>query len=138
MIKPTFVDTSALIALGNKIDTFHQQDIKIHDNLKKKNIHFLTTSAILLEFGNAFSRPPLKPVAITLINAIKTSEKWQCITIDDKLFNQGFNLYQKRQDKEWGMVDCTSIIVAQKLGILEVFSTDHHFEQAGLKILLKR
>lgn len=40
-------------------------------------------------------------------------------------------------DKDWGLVDCTSIIVAKNLGISEIFTTDHHFEQAGFQILLK-
>lgn len=92
---------------------------------------------MLLEFGNAFSRLSLKPVAITLIKAIKTSEKWQYINIDQEIFNQAFYLYEKRQDKEWGMVDCTSIVIAQKMGIEQIFSTDHHFQQAGFTILLR-
>jgi predicted nucleic acid-binding protein len=41
-------------------------------------------------------------------------------------------------DKDWGFVDCTSIVLAKFLGIKDVFSTDHHFEQAGFTILLKR
>ncbi len=41
-------------------------------------------------------------------------------------------------DKEWGFVDCTSILVAKDMGIKDVFSADHHFEQAGFNILLKR
>ena len=35
------------------------------------------------------------------------------------------------------MVDCTSIVVAKKMKIIEIFTTDHHFEQAGFTILLK-
>ena len=42
------------------------------------------------------------------------------------------------KDKEWGLVDCTSIIVARDMGITEIFTTDHHFEQAGFTILLKK
>jgi uncharacterized protein len=40
-MKPIFVDTSALIALGNKRDTFHLKAIKIEQELKQKQIHFL-------------------------------------------------------------------------------------------------
>ncbi|MGI0483308.1 type II toxin-antitoxin system VapC family toxin [Geminocystis sp. CENA526] len=138
MKKLIFVDTSALIALGNKKDSFHQQALEIHQYLNSSSVKFVTTSGVLLEFGNAFSRLSLKPVAITLIKAIKTSEKWQYIAIDEEIFNQAFNLYEKRLDKEWGMVDCTSIVIAQKMGIVEVFTTDHHFKQAGFTILLTK
>lgn len=138
MKKRIFVDTSALITLGNKKDSFHQQTLEIHQHLNTSNVKFVTSSGVLLEFGNTFSRLSLKPVAITLIKAIQNSEKWQYITIDEKVFNQAFNLYQKRQDKEWGMVDCTSIVIAQKMRIVEVFTTDHHFKQAGFTTLLTK
>ncbi len=74
-MKPIFVDTSALIALGNKRDTFHSSAVKIRDDLKKEKVNFVTTNAVLLEFGNAFSRISLKSTAISLIEAIKISKK---------------------------------------------------------------
>ena len=135
-MKSIFVDTSALIALGNKRDTFHLSAVKIRDELKQQQIHFVTTSAILLEFGNAFSPISLKSTAITIIEAIKISKKWTYITIDELIFNQAFALYKQVQDKEWGLVDCTSIIIARQMKISQIFSTDHHFEQAGFSILL--
>jgi len=30
-----------------------------------------------------------------------------------------------------------SILIAREMGITEIFTADHHFEQAGLRILLK-
>lgn len=135
-MKPIFVDTSALIALGNKRDSFHQSAIKINHQLKAQNRNFITTNAVLLEFGNAFSSLNLKPVAISLIKAIKISPKWEYLLVNELLFDQAFSLYEKMNDKEWGLVDCTSIIVAQERGISEIFSTDHHFKQAGFTILL--
>lgn len=136
-MKPIFVDTSALIALGNKRDSLHQQAVQVNNNLKKDNKNFITSNAVLLEFGNAFSRISLKSVAISLIKAVQNSPKWEYILIDELLFNRAFTLYETRKDKEWGLVDCTSIIVTQEKGITEIFTSDHHFEQAGFTILLK-
>src|SRR5947207_10773248 len=39
---------------------------------------------------------------------------------------------------QWSLVDCLSIIACQDRGIQEVFTGDHHFEQAGLRILLRK
>ncbi|OQX11274.1 MAG: hypothetical protein BWK80_44870 [Desulfobacteraceae bacterium IS3] len=60
------------------------------------------------------------------------------MSIDEKLINRGFDLYRQMKDKEWGFIDCISIIVAVDMGVKKIFSTDHHFEQAGFTILLKR
>jgi len=137
MMKHVFVDTSALIAIGNKRDIFHCQAFGVKDDLKQSKRDFITTSAILLEFGNAFSPVSLKSSAIKLIEAVRQSKKWKSIFIEEKLLNRGFELYRQMKDKEWGLVDCISIIVARDMGITEIFTTDHHFEQAGFTILLK-
>lgn len=133
-----FVDTSALIAIGNKRDAFHAQAREVNDQLIQSNSFFVTSSAILLEFGNAFSTVNLKPFAIRLINAVMQSKKWKSIVIDENIMSRGFDLYRQMTDKDWGFVDCTSIVLAKSLGVQNVFSTDHHFEQAGFNILLKR
>lgn len=138
MIKPVFVDTSALIAIGNRRDVFHCQALTVKEYLKRSKRDFATTSAILLEFGNAFSPLGLKPSAIKLIEAARQSKKWKTVIIDEKLIYRGFELYRQMKDKEWGLVDCTSIIVARDMGITEIFTADHHFEQAGFTILLKK
>ena len=54
-MKPVFIDTSALIAIGNRRDVFHSQALKIKNELKQSRRNFVTTNAVLLEFGNAFS-----------------------------------------------------------------------------------
>ena len=52
------------------------------------------------------------------------------------MMQKGYELYRKMGDKEWGLVDCTSIVVSREMGITEIFTTDRHFEQAGFAILL--
>jgi predicted nucleic acid-binding protein len=136
-MKTVFVDTSALIAIGNKRDAFHYQAVEMREKLKQAKVNFVTTSGVLLEFGNAFSPINLKPASIKMIEAITLSQKWNCVNINNYLMQKGFELYKQMQDKSWGFVDCISIIVAKNMKIHEIFTTDHHFEQAGFLILLK-
>ncbi|MBF0234316.1 MAG: type II toxin-antitoxin system VapC family toxin [Desulfamplus sp.] len=136
-MKTVFVDTSALIAIGNKRDAFHIKAVNVKNYLHQNNIHFVTTSGILLEFGNAFSPVNLRYTYVKMIEAITYSKKWNSVYIDNQIFNSAFELYKQMQDKSWGIVDCTSFIVARNMGIDEIFTTDHHFEQAGFQILLK-
>ncbi|MCW5205652.1 type II toxin-antitoxin system VapC family toxin [Desulfobulbus sp. F5] len=137
-MKQVFVDTSALIAIGNRRDAFHAQALTIRDELRLSQRYFVTTDAILLEFGNAFGAVNLKPTAVKMIEAVRGSEKWQRISLDDTLMERGFQQFKQMADKDWGFVDCISILVARDMGIKEIFSTDHHFEQAGFNILLKK
>jgi len=136
-MKQIFVDTSALIAIGNKRDQYHSQAVKINNELKKSKNIFVITSAILLEFGNAFASTNLKPTAIKIIETINRSEKWRCINANKELVERGFQKFKKYQDKDWGLVDCINMIVANELGITEIFTSDYHFEQAGFSILIK-
>ncbi|ETR67885.1 MAG: nucleic acid-binding protein contains PIN domain-like protein, partial [Candidatus Magnetoglobus multicellularis str. Araruama] len=101
------------------------------------SLDYVTTSAIVLEFGNAFSPISLKSTAIQIIESINLSKKWRCIDVDKSLFDHGFKRYKSYLDKDWGLVDCISMIVAIELCIIEIFTADKHFEQAGFKILLK-
>jgi len=65
-MKPVFVDTSALIAIGNRKDSFHQQAIDIRNELRSSRKNFVTTNAVLFEFGNAFSKVYLRTVAVKI------------------------------------------------------------------------
>jgi uncharacterized protein len=39
-------------------------------------------------------------------------------------------------DKTWGLVDCASFVVMSERGVMEAFTTDRHFDQAGFACLL--
>lgn len=137
-MKPIFVDTSALIAIGNMRDSFHSQAVRLRNELKQFGRNFITTNAILLEFGNAFSQVNLRPTAVKMIEAVRYSSKWKCVSTDETLVERGFQKFKQINDKEWGLVDCISMLVSEDNEITEIFTTDHHFEQAGFKIFLKK
>lgn len=136
-MKPVFVDTSALIAIGNTRDSFHSQAVRVRNELKQFRRNFITTNAILLEFGNAFSQAKHRPAAVKMIEAVRASSKWKCVSIDEALVERGLQKFKQVIDKEWGIVDCISMIVSKDNKVTEIFTADHHFEQAGFKILLK-
>ena len=136
-MKFIFIDTSAWLALVNKSDKFHEMAKSVRNNLIKQNIKFILTDYIIAEIGNCLSRIPFRETAIKLIDSIKESENIEIIKIDEKIFDKAWDLYSSRKDKEWGFTDCTSFIVMKEKNIIKAFSTDHHFEQAGFKILLK-
>ena len=135
-MRQIFVDTAALVALGNRQDDWHDQAVAVSRQLTLAGCRFVTTDAVLLEVGNTFSRSQLKPVALRLIEAALRSSRWHCLEVDRTLIARGLDLFRQRSDKDWSLTDCISILVAKDLGIEQAFTTDRHFSQAGLSILL--
>ena len=133
-----FVDTAALIAMGDKGDRFHHQALRVRDELKQSQIDFITTNAVILELASYFSQSHQRSTAIKLIETINQSKKWKRILVDHVLMNRGFVRYKQSSDKNWSLVDCIGMIIAEDQEITEIFTTDHHFEQAGFTILLKK
>lgn len=136
-MKTIFVDTAALIALGNKQDSFHHAASQKQQELVKNKTHFISSDFVIAEFCNAFSRVKFRATAVQMVNSIYQSKAWTVISINDDLMSKSLALFTQMQDKEWGLVDCSSMIIARENKIDCVFTADKHFEQAGFEILLK-
>ena len=128
------VDTSFVIALINQRDQRHREAQKLANKFEGHPL--LITEAVLLEVGNAMARS-YKKKAIQIIEDFLTSDEVEIVHLSQPLFNEAFMLYKQYQDKEWSLVDCASFAVMGQRGLLEAFTTDHHFEQAGFVCLLK-
>lgn len=140
MPETVFWDTAAFVALGNAQDDLHQAAINISQDLAQAQTHVLTTDAVLTEVANIFSKVALRPIAGRLIEAMQESVALGAATIvhvDVDLWQRGWQLYQARSDKDWGLTDCISFVVMEDYGIQQAFTFDHHFEQAGFVRLLK-
>ena len=52
-------------------------------------------------------------------------------------FHSGLELYRARPDKGYSLTDCISMRTMRREGITEVLTNDRHFEQEGLRALLR-
>jgi|SRR5918911_1862908 predicted nucleic acid-binding protein len=127
-----FVDTSFVIALINGKDQYHQQAEAL--SYKFESSQLITTDAVLLEIGNALARD-FRKEAVAVIRVLRNSKKVKVVEIDEKLFAKGLEIYEKRDDKTWGLVDCISFIVMGESGITEVLTFDRDFERAGFIVV---
>ena len=62
MPETVFWDTSAFVALGNADDDLHEQAVRVSGALSLQKARILTTSAVLTEGTNTFSRSAWRPV----------------------------------------------------------------------------
>jgi len=138
MKNKVFLDTAFAIALSSPNDYFHRQAILLADQLQTDGAHMVTTRAVMLEIGNALSKQRYRHAAVRLLNALEIDPNIEIIPLSEPLYEQAFQLYRKRPDKEWGLTDCISFVIMQDQGITRALTTDEHFQQAGFQTLLRK
>ena len=53
-------------------------------------------------------------------------------------FLGGLKFYEQRRDKEYSLTDCVSMNTMRAESLSEALTNDHHFEQEGFTILMKK
>ena len=53
------------------------------------------------------------------------------VRVDPAVEAAALKLFWRYRDKEWGVVDCASLIIMERLGCRTVFAYDRHFVEAS-------
>ena len=128
------LDTAFVQALPNRRDQHH---IKAKALLSRVQVasEIWVTEAVLVEIGNALASINRKS-AVDFIRSCYTTPNMKVVMVDTPLLKKALHLYESRQDKEWGLTDCISIVVMEDQNLSLVLSTDMHFREAGFDTLL--
>ena len=132
-----FLDTSGLIALVNTDDQLHRRAEMVWAELSTSAARLTTSSLVLIELADGLSRVQNRRLAIQLVDAVERSRRIEVARVDERLERLGWQLFRDRTDKDWGMTDCANMSLMEDRRIQDVFTADHHFEQAGFNILLR-
>ena len=130
-----FADTSFYIAVSNRKDTWHAAAVAASEAYHSAVV---TTDYVLLEIGNHLCDPGDRELFLRLVEMLREDENTTILSGSAELFEAGLRLYRERRDKRWSLTDCISFAVMEELGIQDALSCDHHFEQAGFRILVRR
>ena len=60
-----------------------------------------------------------------------SSQAIEIIHVDENLFDDGWNYFQKFRDKRFSLTDCISFVVMKNREITKALTFDKHFAQAG-------
>jgi len=129
-----FADTSFLVALLNPKDQWHALAKAAASELDEP---VLTTMWVLVELGDALSVGENRALFLHFLDRLAEQSQWETIAASPDWFRRGAELFRARPDKEWSLTDCISFAVMRERGISDALTHDHHFEQAGFRILLK-
>jgi predicted nucleic acid-binding protein len=132
-----FLDTAYAIALASQNDKHHRQAIALAEIMEQESTSLVTTRAVQLEIGNSLSKQRYRQAGIQLLKSLDSDPTVSIVEVSEKLYQDAFQLYSNRIDKEWGLVDCISFIIMEQYNISEALTTDDHFSQAGFTVLLK-
>jgi predicted nucleic acid-binding protein len=129
-----FGDTVPFIALLSTRDRWHTRAVALR---RQPPGPLVTTEWVLTEVGDAFSQPGARQKFSRLSGLLRAQPDVEIVPATGDLFRRGTELSAARPDREWSLTDCISFVVMDERGISDALTSDHHFEQAGFRILLK-
>ena len=134
-----FVDTSGWASFFIQDQPHYPHALEQLSLARTQNHQIITTNYIIAELVALLDSPLRQPRnrIFEIINTIKSRPYIQILHISESIDHSAWDLCQKRPDKPWSLVDCSSFIIMQQLNIQTALTTDRHFEQAGFTRLLK-
>lgn len=130
-MNPVFLDTGFLLALELANDQNHQAALKQWRSLIKSLPPLVTTSYVFVEVVTYFNSRSHHAKAVEIGNMLLNSHSVRLVQVDEGLFMEGWQYFQKHQDKKYSLADCVSFVVMKRLKIEAALSFDQHFVQAG-------
>lgn len=126
----------ALLALSRKRDQYHRHAVEWNHFVIPTKCSIVTTEAVLWEWLNGLSDASTRRVAAEGYRRAHADARIEVIPFQPGLIGSAVQLYRRRPDKNWSLTDCLSFVVMERRNVTEALTTDIHFEQAGLKMMM--
>jgi predicted nucleic acid-binding protein len=131
-----FIDTSYLIALEIVDDQSHKTAVTHWSSLMKTGSYsLLTHSYVFTETVTYLNNLRLHSKAVALGNDLLSSRRVDLIHVNEELFYEAWDYFQKHKDKTFSLTDCVSFVLMKRLSITHALTFDKHFAQAGFSKL---
>jgi uncharacterized protein len=136
-MKGVFADADYWIALLNPRDQLHLKAKSLSRKIDR--VRIITSQMVLVEVLAilASKGPLLREAAVKLVDQLHNNPNLDIVPQTNVQFHNALNLYRDRQDKDWSLTDCASVLIMQERGISEALSYDKHLGQAGFTSLMR-
>jgi len=132
-MKGVFIDTSALLPLLDRDDDDHGLVVAAVEALTRKQVPLYTTSYVQVEAGALVKRRLGSTAFAELGKALEGTV--ETIWVDEALHRQAWVRAAEEPRKGPGLVDWTSFLTMQDLGLDTALTLDSHFEKQGFNIV---
>jgi len=136
-VSAVFADTFYWIALADSADNAHQRALAL--TAERAGAAIVTTDEVLAEYLTFFStaRETVRRGAAVGVQGILANPAIRVLPQSRASFLAGLDLYIRRPDKHYSLVDCISMETMRREGLTEVLTNDRHFEQEGFRVLFR-
>ena len=133
-----FADTVYWVATLRPDDPWRSAALQAYRRISP--VRLVTTDEVLVEFLALVSGadPGVRKRAAMLVRALLSHPNVDVYAQSRESFLGGLSLYEVRPDKGYSLTDCIAMNTMRAAGITEVLTSDHHFEQEGFVVLMKR
>ena len=135
-MRKIFVDTVFWLAYFNRKDQWHESAQRAFGALPA-GVGFVTTEEVLTEFLANSSAPGLRVAAAGIVRRIMSDPQVEVAPQEHMSFVKGLELYEKRGDKGYSLVDCISMNVMKTMSITDALTRDRHFAQESFNVLMQ-
>lgn len=132
MPRKYFVDAWYFIALLEPRDSHHRSALRLERLIA--NAVLITHEGVLTELLTYFAEDGQHARMLAVQAVRRILVRFEVVSAG-LLFARALDLYERRPDKEYSIVDCMSMIVMRDRGITHVLTNDHHFRQEGFSLV---
>lgn len=127
------LDTSGLLCLLHRGESFHQEACRIYRTAGVK----LTHGYVLAEFvALAQSRRLPRMEVLEFVFDLVANPDIETVWVDEVLHQEAMALLKARPDKTYSLCDAISFVLMRREGVQEALTTDRHFVQEGFHKML--
>jgi uncharacterized protein len=135
-VRTIFADTVFWGAMFYLKDPYHAEAMQVRFELG--TVQLVTTDEVLTEVLDGFSQRGAywRSIAVKAIDDIFSDRAVTVYPQSRESFLAALQLYRTRQDKEYSLVDCSSMATMRRRSIKEILTNDRHLTQQGFRILM--
>ena len=128
------LDTSGLLCFLDPKDDQHMEAKTYMHAADRRLTHNLVV-AELVALGTTRGLP--RHLILDFARGLPKSSLIDFVFVHDELHEMAVDLLNQRRDKSWSLCDAVSFLLMKDWDMQDALTTDHHFEQAGFRRLLR-